>query len=63
MIFIWMFFWAKQNEKFIASLPDSVEPLPIDASAVNLLKGMIFNGRKLARRMVMGDIFAVVEKV
>jgi hypothetical protein len=55
-------FWVKQHEKFIASLPDNVEPLPINASAVNLPKGKIFNGRKLARRLLVGDIFAVFER-
>ena len=56
-------FWIKRCREYLASLPGDVEALPIPASGVNLAKGEIFDGRKLARPLIMGSCYAIVENV
>jgi hypothetical protein len=51
------------HEAFLANIPENAEALPIAAWPSYVEVGELFNTRRLVRRIVLGDIFAVVEKI
>jgi hypothetical protein len=55
--------WFRAHEEYIANLPENAEALPIDASQKYYQKGELFQGRSLLRKIIPGDIFAIVSKV